>query len=398
MVTDLREFCRLFYFATAIPLAVIAPDGSPLYAFPSILIDPALFTRNPTWFLRFSGERSPDYFISPSFSYYGYVDCGDSFLVIGPIFSTPMSDFTLNSFMTEWAISCPHREEVSQFLMGLPVVAFYRFLQVLAYLAFCVNEQRVDVDSHFKINNTDQMDVLTRAHTSRSYESKEEGQFHNTWHFEQKMMHCIEEGASDKLEKLLRDAVALTPGKLADNALRQEKNLLITAIALAARSAIRGGLDTEQAYQLADVYLLEGERSQSIHHLANLQYTMLMDFVDRVAQAKVPAGLSREVFDAVQHIHQHINEPIQVPDVTRAIGRSRSWLSARFKDELGMDISEYIMQCRLEQAQKLLAHSDMSLSEISAYLCFSSQSYFQNVFKKKFGMTPRQYRIEYRKA
>ena len=63
-----------------------------------------------------------------------------------------------------------------------------------------------------------------------------------------------------------------------------------------------------------------------------------------------------------------------------------------------MDISEFIMQCRLEQAQKLLAHSDMSLSEISAYLCFSSQSYFQNVFKKKFGMTPRQYRIEYRKA
>ena len=58
MVTDLREFCRLFYFATAIPLAVIAPDGSPLYAFPSILIDPALFTRNPTLqLLRLCGLR-----------------------------------------------------------------------------------------------------------------------------------------------------------------------------------------------------------------------------------------------------------------------------------------------------------------------------------------------------
>lgn len=30
----------------------------------------------------------------------------------------------------------------------------------------------------------------------------------------------------------------------------------------------------------------------------------------------------------------------------------------------------------------------MTLAEISSYLCFSSQSYFQNVFKKEYGVTP----------
>ena len=46
----------------------------------------------------------------------------------------------------------------------------------------------------------------------------------------------------------------------------------------------------------------------------------------------------------------------------------------------------------LEEAKSLLRYSDKTLSEISSYLCFSSQSYFQNVFKRKYGITPKQYR------
>ena len=46
----------------------------------------------------------------------------------------------------------------------------------------------------------------------------------------------------------------------------------------------------------------------------------------------------------------------------------------------------------LEEAKSLLTYSDKTLSEISNYLCFSSQAYFQTVFKKKYGLTPKQYR------
>ncbi|WP_081674142.1 helix-turn-helix domain-containing protein [Butyrivibrio sp. VCD2006] len=46
----------------------------------------------------------------------------------------------------------------------------------------------------------------------------------------------------------------------------------------------------------------------------------------------------------------------------------------------------------MEEAKSLLHHSDRTISEISEYLCFSSQSYFQNVFKAKYGMTPKEFR------
>lgn len=64
----------------------------------------------------------------------------------------------------------------------------------------------------------------------------------------------------------------------------------------------------------------------------------------------------------------------------------------RFKEELGIHIGSFITRCKLEEAKSLLAYSKKSLAEISSYLCFSSQSYFQNVFKKQYGITPMQYR------
>ena len=55
-------------------------------------------------------------------------------------------------------------------------------------------------------------------------------------------------------------------------------------------------------------------------------------------------------------------------------------------------MNSFIMRCKLEEAKSLLTHTDKSISEISSYLCFSSQAYFQNVFKKKYGITPNAYR------
>ena len=95
---------------------------------------------------------------------------------------------------------------------------------------------------------------------------------------------------------------------------------------------------------------------------------------------------------SIQFITHHINESIRVGDVAEHIGRSRSYLTNKFKKELGFDVCSFIMRCKLEEAKSLLTYSDKTLSEISNYLCFSSQAYFQTVFKKKYSLTPTQYR------
>ena len=79
-------------------------------------------------------------------------------------------------------------------------------------------------------------------------------------------------------------------------------------------------------------------------------------------------------------------------DVVAQSGKSRSVFMAQFKKETGESIAHYIRRAKLEEAKLLLAYSNVSLQEISNTLYFSSQPYFQNLFKKEYGITPLVYR------
>lgn len=57
-----------------------------------------------------------------------------------------------------------------------------------------------------------------------------------------------------------------------------------------------------------------------------------------------------------------------------------------------MTISEYVQRERIEEAKKLLTLTDYPITDIAAWLNFSDQSYFNKVFKKWIGMTPKDYR------
>src|SRR5947207_5000433 len=144
----------------------------------------------------------------------------------------------------------------------------------------------------------------------------------------------------------------LTEGKLADTPLRQAKNIFIGTVTLVGKDgAIPGGMDVEQTYQLIDIYIQECERLQSLDAVKNLQFNMLIDFTQRVAQARMPAGVSDEVFSCMQFIRTHINEQIGLLEVVKHIKRSRAYIAEKFKREVGMNIGTYIIHCRMQDAK-----------------------------------------------
>ncbi len=392
-MTNLDSFCEMFYAAHYVPIAMYDQQGFVRAAgFPD--------TGDPYPFVlaKFTTGGNPAIYVSSDTGYYGLVRCADPtrFFILGPTYSTPVTKEIISAYLTKNAIPVQRQDEFAQFLSGIPVYTYNQFLNLLLYLLYTLTGRRKSVTEAFSVTDTQFQLQIGQQHTEKSYEAREEQRHHGTYGFERKMLEMIRSGDVARLNQFLLTTLSTTPmqeGKLADTPLRQAKNLLIGTVGMVGKeAAIPAGLDIEQTYNLIDTYIQECERMQSEEDIKNLQYNMLVDFTRRIQQQRLPARLSKEVFAAMQFISTHINEPINAGDVVAHSGKSRAYLFQKFRQELNISIAAYITLCRLREAKTLLRYTDKPLGEISNYLCFSSQSHFQNVFKKHYGVTPMEYR------
>ena len=124
----------------------------------------------------------------------------------------------------------------------------------------------------------------------------------------------------------------------------------------------------------------------------NLHLNMVLDYTDRVQRLKSSGMQSKFIRSINDYLEEHLMDGIRVQDIAEHMQMTRNHLTTRFKTETGLTLSEYITRKKIEEAKQLLKSSDRSLVEISNYLGFSSQSHFQNTFKRITQMTPRQYR------
>jgi YesN/AraC family two-component response regulator len=88
------------------------------------------------------------------------------------------------------------------------------------------------------------------------------------------------------------------------------------------------------------------------------------------------------------------NENFGVDDICKEIGISRVQLYRKVKAILGLNVNDYILGVRMQKAKYLLLNEDLSISEISFKVGFSSQAYFSTVFKSKFGFTPSEFKAK----
>lgn len=394
---NFEAYCRTFYVSHFLPIAyyengeelcaVGFPEGIPTYqAVLRILL---------------AAPQNPAVYSMPDMELYGIIRLNDSggYLVLGPAYSSNISDEVVRIYMSNNAISRDRQSEIRQFLCSIPHFTYNRFIYLLLHLHLVLNGEELSITDHFGVSDPSLEKEIAARHTRTAYQARDAGQQHGTYFFEKQMLDYVRRGDPEQMRQFLLDTVgkqSLVEGTLADTPLRQAKNIFLGTVTMVGKSgAIPGGMDIEQTYQLIDTYIQECERLQSLDAVKSLQFNMLIDFTSRVQQSKLPEGVSDEIFVCIQYIGTHLTESITVKEVATYIGKSRAYLAEKFKRETGKTVGEYITECRMRESKSLLKYTNMSLAEISDYLHFSSQPYFQNVFKKTFGISPAKYRQQY---
>ena len=174
--------------------------------------------------------------------------------------------------------------------------------------------------------------------------------------------------------------------------LRQYKNTFIVTATLAARSAIRGGMDAEEALSASDLLIRNCEALQDVQSILRLQIDLLLTYTEQVARLRTGGKTTPLALQVSAWVQNHLSEPVDTGKMARAFHFSRPHLSRKFRLETGMTLTDFILRKKSEEAGRLLTYTDKSLTSVSEYLGFSSQSHFARVFKKYMGMTPAEYR------
>jgi len=96
--------------------------------------------------------------------------------------------------------------------------------------------------------------------------------------------------------------------------------------------------------------------------------------------------------EILYYTNTHYNRPLAPSDVALAVSFSTSHFMKFFKNHMGCTFTEYLNSYRLSAACTLLSTTDKTVLEISYETGFSNLSYFNRLFKKKYGISPTIYR------
>ncbi len=97
----------------------------------------------------------------------------------------------------------------------------------------------------------------------------------------------------------------------------------------------------------------------------------------------------------IKYIREHLDEPLSVQVLAEKACMSEPNFHRVFKDEIGMSPVQFINQARVKRATGMLKDPSIQISEVYMACGFNNLSYFNRVFKKSAGLTPKAYQKKY---
>jgi AraC-like DNA-binding protein len=111
--------------------------------------------------------------------------------------------------------------------------------------------------------------------------------------------------------------------------------------------------------------------------------------LDKNSEADVTG---KSIAKAKFRMQESIENPVEIDKLLEEIPMSYSKFRQAFKKTTGLSPNQYYLNIRLNKAKELLNSTSLSINEIAYHTGFESIFYFSKLFKKKNGVSPRDYR------
>ena len=387
---DLKYICSNLGNLSGIPVRLYKNKEQIFYySVVKLLKDPFLLSMEAAFKLK----DDISYYQSPYCYYYGILNVDDYKIVVGPTRQLPISKQELKSIAFSSGVPISSTDEFVGQMQSLVSFPLMSLLQIMCMIYFSITGKKKSLES-VTIHESEQQSIKEEMEINdaqRDINGTYNGPY-NVLDIENRLLDMVMRGDVAALNDFVSNAPAVRAGVVAHDQLRQNKNLFIVTATLVSRAAIRGGMEVTNALALSDQYIQKCELADSLDRVHELHYRMVLDYGERVAKLRLGQSPSILVTKVSNYIQQHLSDPIKTDDIAKALYMGRSRLSTNFKNETGINLSEYITQIKIDEAKRLLRYSNNSFTAISMYLGFSSPSHFSKVFKQQTDTTPFEYR------
>ncbi len=121
-----------------------------------------------------------------------------------------------------------------------------------------------------------------------------------------------------------------------------------------------------------------------------LLFLQLLNYTDKIA-----TGGTQTEEDLVLAILRYVEENYkegELTDLAQSLHYDLYWLSRMIRKRTGKTYTELIQQKRMQQSAYLLRNTDMSVAEVGNAVGYDNLSYFHRIFRKQYGVSPKQFR------
>jgi AraC-like DNA-binding protein len=121
-----------------------------------------------------------------------------------------------------------------------------------------------------------------------------------------------------------------------------------------------------------------------------------MQIISPSLTTQQPSSASDRISKTFEHLEAHLAEPYYVPELAAMVGLGRSAFSRLFKKCTGRTVPQFVNEIRITRACRLLAETDLTVSQIAFECGFLSPAHFQRQFQERRQCTPLAYRVQER--
>ena len=186
----------------------------------------------------------------------------------------------------------------------------------------------------------------------------------------------------------------IEPG-LSDTVTRGQMEKLCAALVQTVSRAVAERSDNSKVVTAAgEVYALLASQCAT----ATDYRKAVTDYIYAVAEtSQAPKETDNILAGVNRYLQENYHREFSGEEMASALAVSRSYLSSYYKSKTGLNLSDSIQSYRVDKAKELLKEGDVKISDIGPLVGIPSSNTFLRQFKKCTGMTPKEFRQQYRK-